>query len=230
MATADKTPTGIVIPHRLPWHGKLAAFAIYNLTRTVTATLRCHWDDQSGLLANDIHQPVIFCTWHNRLALSMVCFHRYVRRHDRRARLAAMISASKDGGLLAATIEHFQVKPVRGSTSRRGRQALLELTSWIEQGYHVAITPDGPRGPRYRVQEGVIALAQLTGVPIIPSSNHVQWKIMTRSWDQFQIPLPFSRCRISFGAPILVPRDATGDDRKKLSLELEARMMAITQD
>ncbi len=230
MPKGTKPISGVVIPHRLPWHGKLAAFAIYNLTRAVTATLRCHWDDQSALLANDIHQPVIFCTWHNRLALSMVCYHGYVRQHDRHARLAAMISASKDGGLLAATIEHFQVQPVRGSTSRRGRQALLELTSWIEQGYHVAITPDGPRGPRYRVQEGVIALAQLTGVPIIPSSNHVQWKITMRSWDQFQIPLPFSRCRISFGPPVLVPRDASEEDRKKLSLELEARMTAITKD
>ena len=67
--------------------------------------------------------------------------------------------------------------PVRGSSSRRGPQALLELTSWAERGYDLAITPDGPRGPRYVVQEGAIGLAQVTGLPIIPASYHLRWKI-----------------------------------------------------
>jgi len=73
-----------------------------------------------------------------------------------------MVSASRDGGLLAAVLERFKVQPVRGSSSRRGRQALLELTTWAERRYDLAITPDGPRGPRYVVQDGIISLARLT--------------------------------------------------------------------
>ena len=79
-----------------------------------------------------------------------------------------MVSASRDGGILAGILEQFGVKPVRGSSSRRGPQALLEMTTWAERGYDLAITPDGPRGPRYKVQEGVISAAQLTGLPIVP--------------------------------------------------------------
>ena len=230
MSDGTKPISGIVVPHRLPWHGRLAAFAIYNLGRALTATLRPRWEDQTALLTQPPQTPVIFAVWHNRLALSMIFYHGYVRRHNPKARLAAMISASKDGALLAAVMEHFQVQPVRGSSSRRGRQALLELTSWITKGYHIAITPDGPRGPRYRVQDGVIALAQLTGLPIIPCSGELSWKITTRGWDQFQIPLPFSRCRIRFGEPLSVPRDATGDDRKIFAVELEKKLMALTRD
>ena len=85
--------------------------------------------------------------------------------------MAAMVSASKDGGFLASILECFGVQPVRGSSSRRGPQALLELTGWAERGYDLAITPDGPRGPRYVVQEGIIALAQVTGLPIVPASS-----------------------------------------------------------
>jgi len=81
------------------------------------------------------------------------------------ARWQRMVSASKDGGLLARVLEQYGVQPVRGSTSRRGRQALLELTTWAERGYDLAITPDGPRGPCYVIQEGVTSLAQLTGLP-----------------------------------------------------------------
>src|SRR4029077_6679252 len=98
-----------------------------------------------------------------------------VRRYVNTPGLAAIVSASKDGGFLAAILENFNVQPVRGSSSRRGRQAVLELISWAERGYDLAITPDGPRGPRYIAQEGATALAQLTGHPIIPASMNVKW-------------------------------------------------------
>ena len=82
--------------------------------------------------------------------------------------MAALVSASKDGGFLSGILELFGVQPVRGSSSRRGPQALLELTTWAERGHDLTITPDGPRGPCYQVQDGVMSLAQLTGLPIVP--------------------------------------------------------------
>ncbi len=87
------------------------------------------------------------------------------RRNGRK--LAALVSASKDSALLAAVLAKFGVEQVRGSSSRRGPQALLELTTLAQMGYDLAVTPDGPKGPRYSVQEGIVALAQLTGLPII---------------------------------------------------------------
>jgi hypothetical protein len=144
--------------------------------------------------------------------------------------LAALISASKDGAFLAAILERFRVQPVRGSSSRRGPQALLELTSWAERGYDLAITPDGPRGPRYVVQEGVMSLAQLTGLPIVPFGFYAHRKIQLKSWDRFQIPLPFSRCDLGLGKPVFVPREATNAQREEIRKQLEQTLIGISRD
>src|SRR5208283_4835647 len=120
--------------------------------------------------------------------------------------------------------------PVRGSSSRRGPQALLEMATLAGLGYDLAITPDGPRGPRYVVQDGVMSLAQVTGLPIVPFSFFARRKICLRSWDGFQIPLPFSRCEINVARPIRVPRDATDSERGELRRQLEQALMEISPD
>ena len=222
--------SGVVVPHPLKWHQRLAAALIYGLVRVVSATIRYEWRDTTGLLATDKTQAVIFCIWHNRLALCLEVFRVYLRDIQRRRPLAAMVSASKDGGLLARVLEHYGVQPVRGSTSRRGRQALLELVTWVERGYDLAITPDGPRGPCYTVQEGVVALAQVTGRPILPVSYHLTWKIHVKSWDRFQIPLPFTKCLMHLTPPIYVPREASEKEREAIRREVEQRLRSVTVD
>ena len=214
----------VVVPHRPRWFQKVAAFLAYAVERVLTATLRYEWRDTSGLLGPASTRPVIFCLWHNRLALSMVVHRKYP------GPLAALISASKDGALLAAVLGKFGVVSVRGSSSRRGPQALLELASQAELGYDLAITPDGPRGPRYVAQEGVIALAQVTGLPIVPVTYNTRWKICLRSWDRFQIPLLFARCEIILNPPIIVPRGASESVREQLRVELERSLQASSRD
>src|SRR6266568_6285273 len=157
----------------------------------------------------------------------MRAYHGYVRKRSHTAGLAAMVSASKDGALLAAILECFKFQPVRGSSSRRGRQALLELTTWAERGYDLAITPDGPRGPCYVVQEGIMSLAQITGLPILPVSYYLGWKYRPNSWDRFQIPLPFTRCEVRVAKPVRIHRDASDAEREKLRLELEQTLKEL---
>jgi lysophospholipid acyltransferase (LPLAT)-like uncharacterized protein len=227
--TAAKS-TGVVVPNSLSRSGRLAAALIYALVRGTAATVRFTWCDRSGQLASSPHTQLIFCCWHNRLALALRLYRQYIQRREPSRRMAALVSASKDGGLLARVLELFGTQPVRGSTSRRGPQALLELTSWAEQGFDLAITPDGPRGPRYAVQEGIIYLAQLTGLPIVPTSYYLRWKKCARSWDRFQVPLPFTRCEVVLGEPVWVPREASDAEREALRRELETRMRAITRD
>lgn len=221
--------SGIVVPHVLTWHQRALASLAYGVIRMVALTLRFHWEYSPGLLEKP-KGPVIFCIWHNRLALSLLMHEPYKRKTGQERQLAALVSASKDGGVVARVLEHFKVQPVRGSSSRRGPQALLELTTWAERGYDLAITPDGPRGPRYVVQDGAIALAQITGLPIIPSSQRLDWKFCLRSWDRFQIPLPFSRVVMKFSDPIFVPRDLSDPDREKYRTELEVRLKALSED
>jgi lysophospholipid acyltransferase (LPLAT)-like uncharacterized protein len=219
-----------VVPHRARWHQRLAAGLIYGLVRLLAGTIRFRLNDQSGLFAGAPPERLIFAIWHNRLALALMLYRRYVVRRDGSRRLAAMVSASRDGGLLARVLEHFHVEPVRGSSSRRGAQALRELVSWGERGHDLAITPDGPRGPCYQVQEGVIAAAQLTGFPIIPTVYHLNWKIRVKSWDRFQIPLPFARCEVTTGRALRVPREADEAERERLRAQLEAELRALTRD
>jgi lysophospholipid acyltransferase (LPLAT)-like uncharacterized protein len=219
-----------VVPHRAKWQQRLAAALLYGLIRSVAATIRFHMDDRAGILGGPPAQRIIFSIWHNRLALSLIMYRRYLSKRSPERRLAAMVSASRDGGLLARILEHFGVEPVRGSSSRRGPQALRELVTWGEQGFDLAITPDGPRGPCYHVQEGVISAARLTGLPIVPVSYELNWKIRLKSWDRFQVPLPFARCRIVSGPIVRVPREATDAERESLRIKLEQTMQAITRD
>ena len=140
------------------------------------------------------------------------------------------MSASKDGALLAAVLGKFGVEQVRGSSSRRGPQAFLELTTRGEMGYDLAVTPDGPKGPRYRVQGGVISLAQVTGFPIIAVTCNTYRKVCLKSWDGFQIPLPFSRCELILKKPLLVPRSAEADEREALRKKLETSLNDSSMD
>src|SRR5438477_4953579 len=168
----------IVMPHPLKWHQRLAASIIYCSIEALSFTLRYVWEYHPAVLEKELGSA-IFCIWHNRLPLSLIMYRHYVRQKQQRHEMAGIVSASKDGGVAARVLEHFGVQPVRGSSSRRGPQALLELTTWAERGYDLAITPDGPRGPRYIIQPGAVALAQLTGQPLVPVSYQLRWKICT---------------------------------------------------
>ena len=221
---------GVVVPHKARWHQRLAARLVFGLIRCIGATVRFEMNDRAGLFDGAPRERLIFSIWHNRLALSLMLYRHYVVSQAPERRLAALVSASRDGGLLARILEHFKVEPVRGSSSRRGARALRELAYWAERGYDLAITPDGPRGPCYRVQEGVISTAQLTGLPIVPVSYHLNWKLRPKSWDRFQVPLPFARCRITTGEIVRVPREANEAERGTLRLRLEQTMHAITHD
>jgi lysophospholipid acyltransferase (LPLAT)-like uncharacterized protein len=104
------------------------------------------------------------------------------------------------------------------------------MVSWGERGYDLAITPDGPRGPRYQVADGVTSLAQLTGLRIVPASFNLNWKISVNSWDKFQIPLPFASCEVRLAEPLAIPREATDEQREVLRQELERRLREISRD
>jgi lysophospholipid acyltransferase (LPLAT)-like uncharacterized protein len=221
---------GVVVPHRAVWHQRLLAALIYAVVRAVAATLRFKMEDRSGFFQGAPREKMIFSLWHNRLALSAILYRKYVLRHKHERRIAGLVSASRDGGLLAEIFGLFGIEPVRGSSSRRGPQALREMVSRAEAGCDLAITPDGPRGPCYTVQEGVIATAQLTGLTIVPVSYHLNWKIRLKSWDRFQIPLPFACCRVTVGQPLRVGRVISETEREQLRRQLETELRAISRD
>jgi lysophospholipid acyltransferase (LPLAT)-like uncharacterized protein len=220
----------VVVPHQPGSRQRAGALLLVLSLKTLASTVRFRIHDQSGFFETPPAGQAIYACWHNRLALCLDAYFDYAGPRVNTRGLAAMVSASRDGAFLSAVLEGFRVQPVRGSSSRRGRQALLEMTRWAERGYDLAITPDGPRGPRYKVQPGIISLAQITGLPIIPFSNRLNWKLQIRSWDRFQIPLPFACCKVQARPPLRVPREADEAERERLRLQLEQTMMSITED
>jgi lysophospholipid acyltransferase (LPLAT)-like uncharacterized protein len=137
-----------------------------------------------------------------------------------------MVSRSRDGELISRTIKRLGFKPVRGSSSRGGSSALLSLSKKLENGADAAVTPDGPRGPRYRAQAGVIHLAQRSGRPVVPLTYSANRKWGFKSWDRFLFPCPFAKAVLIYGDPVEVTENSDLEDKR---LELERKLMEITE-
>jgi lysophospholipid acyltransferase (LPLAT)-like uncharacterized protein len=219
---SDSSPK-VVIPVKLAWHQKLAGLLIYLAMRFIGLTCPIKFRNNSGL-PEDYKGPVIFAIWHNRLSLTPFIWHRYCRGNFSQDKISSFVSASKDGGILVEVLRRFEMQSVRGSSSRRGRQALLEAARAIGNGSHMAITPDGPRGPKYVVQHGVISLASITGVPIIPVRLHIPRKIALKSWDRFQVPMPFSFCGCDILPGFFVPQNITEEERETWRKKLQEQL------
>jgi lysophospholipid acyltransferase (LPLAT)-like uncharacterized protein len=202
----------------LPQH--LASFAGGGLLKLLGRTLRFRWEDHARFYDPTRTEPVILCIWHNRLLGAILGDYRTVRRHP--VPLKVLTSASKDGGWLAAMAKRFRMGNVRGSSSRRGAAALIELSRQLAAGSDIAITPDGPRGPNYHVAPGIIHLAQRGNAPIVPVKVELgsYWRI-GRKWDALWIPKPFSRLTLKYLEPLTISTDAG-------SLEAESERLART--
>ena len=139
-----------------------------------------------------------------------------------------LVSASKDGEMIARVLNRFGLETVRGSSSRRGREAYRELMENLKCGWDVAITPDGPRGPCYQAHIGVMGLAALSGCKLVPVTYYIPWKIELPTWDRFIIPIPFSRCHLYLGKPLTF-EDLAGDDVLEAGrADLEKRLSPLS--
>lgn len=167
--------------------------------------------------------PFVLAFWHGRMLYALHLAQMW------QVRTTAMVSRSQDGEFISQVSKCFGVRPTRGSTSRGGSRAMLQMVRRVQEGYVAGVTPDGPRGPRYRVQPGVITVAQKTGVPILPFAYDAEWKKVFQSWDRFVMPLPFSRIVVVYGEPISVPAHATPDMLQAKQQEVEASLRQVTE-
>ena len=194
----------------------LVSFIAGAALKLLALTLRVKWKD-GGTFYDRTRKPVILCIWHNRLLGSILADWRARRRcHP----VKVLTSASKDGGWLAAMARRFTLGAVRGSSSRRGAAALIELSRAIRDGNDIVITPDGPRGPNYSIAPGIIHLAGHADARIVPVKVGFSsfWRI-GKKWDALWIPKPFSRLTLEF----LEPLEISGDGN---ALEAETARLA----
>lgn len=163
----------------------------------------------------DEGRRVIFCFWHDQLLLLIKSYRGPGAR--------ILISASRDGELIARTMRHFGYDAVRGSSSRKGRAAFRNLLELARQPWDLAITPDGPKGPRHLLKPGVVELARLSGRPVVPLSLACSRGHRFASWDRFLLPYPFGRTIFSYGEPLyFTPGEASAAFTTRLQEAMEA--------
>ena len=145
-------------------------------------------------------EPFIIAFWHGELLMQPFLYHKIRSSH----KIAVMISEHFDGELIARTIERFGFQSIRGSSKKGGARALIAALRKLKEGYDIAITPDGPRGPRHSVAGGIVALSQKSGAKIVPFSYQAERYWQLNSWDRFVIPKPFSKLSFYVGEPFSV--------------------------
>ncbi len=189
--------------------------------RLVRATSR--WTVEGAGPANafwDRREPFILVFWHNRLLMMP-----YIWRHG--VTIKMLVSNHPDGEFITRTVVPFGIETVRGSSSKGGAQALRVLLGLLKAGTCVGLTPDGPRGPRMRAAEGIVALAKFSGVPVIPAAYSISSALFLKSWDRFLIARPFGRGLFLWGEPIRVMRD---DDAEAARVRIEQALNALTHE
>lgn len=208
----------------IPFRQLLWLFPLAMLLRLWLWTLRISMDADVARRIAETKTPLIVVFWHNRLFISAD-----LRRRFRPfGKMNGLVSPSKDGAWLAAFFKFLGIGTVRGSTSRRGGQAMLEIYRKISRGEDVAITPDGPRGPRYKFNPGAALIAQKTRATVVLIGSEYRHAIRLKSWDGFIIPLPFSKVE-------LTPQFYAYEDSwetvpaNELAVRFEAELMKLTK-
>jgi lysophospholipid acyltransferase (LPLAT)-like uncharacterized protein len=191
------------------------------LIRLQWATARVTWIGREGaepVLRSP--EPFVLAFWHCQLFLMQYAL---LGRP-----VTALISRHGDGELIARTMERFGHSAARGSSTRGGSAALREAIAVARGGGALAITPDGPKGPAREVKPGVVEIARAAGIPILPCAMASRPCRRLRSWDRFEVPLPFARVAVAYGQAMRVERDAGEGEREAAAAELKARLDVLT--
>lgn len=201
---------------------RAALWCAATLLRVWVRTLRfeCDADTLAKLTKSD--EPVAVVLWHNRLFLSPEFFRRYRTKR----RVYGLVSASKDGAWLAAFYRMIGIHPVRGSSSNLGREAARVLIEKMREGHDIGITPDGPRGPMYVVEPGVLVVTRRLHAPMVLMGAEFGPAKRLRSWDRFYVPAPFSRIRMR--SMVLAPVKPDGE--KLTAADVRTALLALNPD
>lgn len=195
----------------------LGAWAV----RLLALTLRIRREEATARPLWESRTATIYTAWHGRI-LMMPYLYGW-----RRTRVLA--SRSGDGELVVRFVARFGMEAVRGSSSRGGAGAVRTLVGLLKEGGDVFVVPDGPKGPREIAKPGIVALARLSGAPIVPMALGAAREWRLKSWDEFRIPKPFTRCVMRFGEPIRLSRAADRADDEAAREEVETALRQLSR-
>ena len=192
--------------YRKDWRFVLSAWLLYLIIRALSATLRYRVFGAENRIAAEAHHPCggfVIASWHENILANMTA--------HKGQPFCPMVSPSRDGEFVTWIGERLGYQAVRGSTSRRGLDALQEIDIVLNKGNFSALAVDGPKGARLIAKLGVIDIARRSGVAILPLATVAEkYFVFAKSWDRFRVPKPFSRVVVRYGTPITVPPDTSG--------------------
>ncbi|MCP4846915.1 MAG: lysophospholipid acyltransferase family protein [Verrucomicrobiaceae bacterium] len=196
---------------------KFLGWLIAKIIQVVGLTLRWRVNDHSGVMATPFEGPLIIVFWHNQMFGAALFYGKFLK--SRRA--TVLTSSSRDGDLLAAVAAQFKSQSIRGSSNKRPVAALREMVTFLrgDSGRDLGITPDGPRGPAYKLQPGLIKLSQWAQVPVLPLRLSYSNALTLKTWDGFRIPLPFSRVEVTLAK---LERFTEGTDKQSVERQRDA--------
>jgi len=168
------------------------------------------------------NEAFILCFWHGRLLMMPLSW-------NKEKKINVLISAHSDGQLLSKTVKHFNIETITGSSSKGGSEAIRNIIKSLKSGISIGMTPDGPRGPRMKVNSAIIKIASLTGHKIVPLSYSVKKKFFLNSWDKFLVALPFGKGCFVWGKPIKIKKNISTNEDLKLSKILENNLLKLTK-
>lgn len=201
---------------------RAADWAFFLLIKLIGQTVRFEVEGWENLeVASRQGGIPIYTFWHNRVFL----FTYFWRGRG----IVVMTSTSFDGEYSARFIQRFGYGAARGSSTRGGAGAFVEMVRLMRAGHPTAFTIDGPKGPRYLAKSGAVLLAKKTGHPILPFTITAARYWQAKSWDQFQVPLPFTRARVDIAPPIYLPADASESELIAKRDELQQALDEIDQ-
>lgn len=206
------------------WAQSLVSFLIARYLRFAYVTSRWDvrgWDNIQN--QHDAGQPVILCFWHARMIIGMYGWKGTFQ-------LNMLSTPHRDGKIAAMTYNRLGINTIWGSTKKGGSEAARAMIRALKAGEAVAITPDGPKGPRQRMQASAIDIARMSGAKLIPVTAASSASKILGTWDRLQIPTPFSRGVVSIAPPVDVPRKASAEDYEALRQSFEERLNTITRD
>ena len=201
---------------------KLIGFLFYSITSLISRSIKWEYvvENEKSNIFNS-NKEYIFCCWHNKLFLGP---HLLPRNRI----INALQSSHSDGMVTSVVFKYLGMNVILGSSKKGGMQAFRKMVKCIQLGESVAITPDGPRGPKEKVKEGIIKLAQITDTSIIPLVWATNKFKMINSWDSFVLPYPFSKGAYSFGKPIDVKKKINEEELEIVRLFLEHEIKRLT--
>ena len=203
---------------------RAVCWLIYRYIRLVYRTNR--WYSEGGerpLALRHAGRPFILAFWHGRLLMIPMAWQGLAPMH-------MLISAHRDGRIIADAVRHFGIGSIAGSTRRGGPAALRAMLKWLGEGDCVGITPDGARGPAMTASTGIVNAARLAQVPILPVTCAMSRHIVLRSWDRFHLALPFGRGVFLWGEPIEIPRDLDEPGIEGARRLVENRLDELTRE